>query len=152
MLKNVLNALADGFGYVIASLVGALVALSFSLPEPIPEWYYIGTITVALAGAVVIALLRRGLDEALPVRIEEENPREGQHDDVGRTEDVGQLTGDGRAWGARRSQGGHGLGGGTSTARAHRCEPSGIAEHFSPPLSAFSRCSDGRSSWLAFSA
>lgn len=83
MLKNVLNALADGFGYVIASLVGALVALSFSLPEPIPEWYYIGTITVALAGAVVIALLRRGIDEALPVRIEEENPREGQHDDVG---------------------------------------------------------------------
>lgn len=51
------------FGYVIASLVGALVALSFSSPE-LPAWCCIGIIMRALVGAVTIALLRRGIDEA----------------------------------------------------------------------------------------
>ncbi|HEX7350041.1 hypothetical protein [Brachybacterium sp.] len=66
ILKDMLHALVDGLGYVITSLVGALVALTFSTQDHIPEWFYAMTIGIAVVGAVVIALLRRGFQRTLP--------------------------------------------------------------------------------------
>lgn len=66
MLRDIFYAVTDGFGYVIASIVGALVALTFSTDESFPNWYYIMTIMIALIGAVVIAILRRGVQYAFP--------------------------------------------------------------------------------------
>lgn len=76
MLRGVFHALIDGFGYVIASLVGALVALTFSTSEPIPEWYYIVTIVFAVAGAVAMTILRRGIDVTFPPLARNDDVRE----------------------------------------------------------------------------
>ena len=76
MLRDVFHALIDGFGYVIASLVGALVALTFSTSEPIPEWYYIVTMIFAVAGAVVMTILRRGIDVTFPSLASNDDVRE----------------------------------------------------------------------------
>lgn len=82
IFRDVMHALADGFGYVIASLVGALVALTFSVPGEFPDIYYIGTILVALVGAVLIALLRRGIDSTVRPSEADDGSRSLEADDV----------------------------------------------------------------------
>lgn len=86
-----MHALADGFGYVIASLVGALVALTFSVPGEFPDTYYIGTMVLALVGAVLIALLRRGIDSTIRVSEADDRSRGSEAEDVmKRLEAIGQ--------------------------------------------------------------
>lgn len=82
IFRDVMHAFADGFGYVIASLVGALVALTFTVPGDFPDIYYIGTIVIALVGAVVIAILHRAIDSTIRVSDCDEGPGDQQFDAV----------------------------------------------------------------------